>query len=141
MFNQQYYTFLLSQIFGLFIFILAVTVMGRMHYYRKMILQLKSTNPIIVVGAILGLFIGIILVVTHNNWTNRSAAWISAFSWLTFILSILWLALPERMLNYTKKVCSGMGYYWLMVFLLIFGILVIGRGVQLFIVHHSMVGL
>lgn len=137
MINQVYYTFLLSQVFGLFMFILAAIVMGRMQFYRKMILQLKANNPAIAMCSILALFLGIVLVVTHSVWSTRSMIWITSFSWFMFMMSILWLAVPEKMLGYTKRVCSGIGYYWIIVALLIFGAIVIGRGAQLFIAIHS----
>ena len=134
--NMHNYSFLLSQVLGLFMFILAIIVMMRLHYYRKLILQLKANNPVIILAGVLGVFIGIFLVLTHNIWVLKRIVWITCFSWAILLASILWLIETENMLALTKKICSGIGYYWVMVFLLVMGVLTIGRGVQLYIMTH-----
>lgn len=133
---SQSYSFLLSQVLGLFMFMLAIITMMRLHFYRKLILQLKANNPVITLAGILGLLIGIILVLTHNIWVFKTIVWITCFSWAILLSSILWLIETEYMLALTKKICSGIGYYWIMVFLLVMGVVTIGRGVQLYIMYH-----
>ena len=106
MLNQHYYSFLLSQILGSFIFIVAIIIMGRMFYYRKILLQLQPQDPIIPVVASLTLFLGIVLVVTHNVREFNRATGVTVLCWIILIKGLLWLALTEQMLAMMKKVSS-----------------------------------
>lgn len=133
------YSFMLSQMIGLFVFVIAVVMMGKMFFYRKLILKLQPDDPIIAFFAVFCLLIGVILVVTHTIWVMKVLVWITIISWLFFINAILWLAIPEKMLFYTKKICSGGGYYWLIVFLLVFGTMMSVRGIQLSVANHVLV--
>ena len=113
--------------------------MGRMFYYRKILLQLQPQDPIIPVVASLTLFLGIVLVVTHNVWEFNRATGVTVLCWLILIKGLLWLALPEQMLAMMKKVSSGSGYYWCIVALLVTGVIFLGKGMELFILHRSIV--
>lgn len=139
MWTQQYYSFLLSQIFGAFLFIVSIIVMGRMYYYRKIILQLQPQDPCIPVAACFNLFMGIIFVVTHNVWALNRSTFITVLCWLILVNGLLWLAMPEQMLGSTKKVCAGTGYYWMIVICLLVGVMLLGRGMELFILYYSVV--
>jgi hypothetical protein len=139
MLNQHYYSFLLSQILGSFLFLIGIIIMGRMYYYRKILLQLQAEDPIIPVVAGLTLFLGIVLVVTHNVWELNRTTVVTVLCWLILIKGLLWLALPEKMLAMTKRVSSGAGYYWYIVGLLVTGVIFLGKGMELFILHRSVV--
>ncbi len=141
MVRQEYYTFLLSQIFGSFAFVVAVIFLARMQYYRKLVLQMHANDPIISVCSLVGLFLGIFLVVTHNVWELKRLVVVTIMCWLVLINAVSWLALPEKMLAMTKRIFSGNGYHWLIVCLLIFGILFIARSIELFIVYRSALGM
>lgn len=136
MINQTYYSFLLSQVLGAFLFIVAIIIMSRMYYYRKIILNLQPQDPIIPVSALMGLLLGVALVVTHNVWTFKHLTVITILSWFILIKSLLWLALPEKMLALAKRMTAGTGYYWLIVGLLIAGVVFLGKGMELFILHR-----
>ena len=137
MLTQHYYSFLLSQIFGAFLFIIAIIVMGRMYYYRKIILQLQPQDPCIPVAACFTLFMGIIFVVTHNVWAWNRSTFVTLLCWLILMKGLLWLAMPEQMLASTKKLCAGTGYYWMIVICLLVGVIFLGKGMELFILHYS----
>lgn len=137
MINQHYYSFMLSQILGAFLFIVAIIIMGRMYYYRKIILNLQAQDPIIPVVALITLFLGIVLVVTHNVWELHRTTVITILCWAILIKGLLWLALPENMLAMAKKITAGTGYYWLIVGLLITGVIFLAKGMELFILHRS----
>lgn len=141
MVNQHYYSFLLSQILGAFLFIVAIIIMGRMYYYRKIILQLQAQDPLIPVVASLTLFLGIVLVLTHNVWELNRATVVTLLCWLILIKGLLWLALPEKMLTVLKRLTSGTGYYWLIVGLLVTGAIFLGKGMELFILNRPLLGM
>lgn len=137
--NKVIYGFLLSQVFGVFMFIMAVIVMSRLEFYRRLILQLKADNPVIILAAIGGLLLGIFLVLTHNIWVFKMVVWITVFSWTIFLTSIAWLMKTEYMLHLSKRICAGVGYYWLVVFFLVLGIALVARGIQIYVTHFKAV--
>ncbi|MCR9191109.1 MAG: hypothetical protein NXI01_00420 [Gammaproteobacteria bacterium] len=140
MLQPEYYTFLLAQIFGAFSFILAVVVMRRMPYFRKLVLQIQAEDPLISVFALMNLLIGVILVVTHNFWVFNHRFPITVICWLILLNALLWLLLPAKMLAILKKIVAGGGYYWLIVFLLVFGIVFLTRSMQLLIAFRAALG-
>ena len=133
------YNYLTSEIFGLFIFMIAIIVMLRIDFYRKLILQLKANNPVITLASILGLLIGIFLVVHHNIWVLKPMISITCISWFILLGSILWLIKTEYMLALTKKTCAGIGYYWVMLVLLLLGMLMISGGVWNYVTQHIII--
>ncbi|HVT62793.1 MAG TPA: hypothetical protein VHD33_04820, partial [Legionellaceae bacterium] len=137
MVHQANYTFLLSQIFGSFIFIIAVILMSRMYYYRKIVLQIQPEDPIVPVMALLNLFIGVVLVVTHNIWALKHSLYITITCWAILIHGILGFSFPERILAFWKRIFSGSAYHWLIVILLVGGIIFLARGVQLYIMYRA----
>ncbi len=137
--NLLSYNYLLALIFGLFMFSLAIVVMLRIDFHRKLILGLKANNPVIALASILGLLIGIVLVVTHNIWVLKPMVWLTGISWFILLGSILWLIKTEYMLRLTKKTCSGIGYYWVMLVLLLLGMTLISGAVRTYIIHHIIV--
>ncbi|PJD93938.1 MAG: hypothetical protein CK424_01400 [Legionella sp.] len=141
MLRQEYYSFLLSQIFGSFAFIVAVIFLARMYHYRKLVLQMQADDPIIPVCGLISLLIGIFLVVTHNVWELKRLVVVTVMCWMVLINAVLWLALPEKMLAMTKKIFSDNGYHWLIVCLLVSGLVFLARSIQLFIVYRSALGM
>ena len=107
--NKLTYTYLLSQFIGLFMFVLAIIVMLRLQFYRKIILSLNANNPVLTLAALVGLALGLFLVLTHNIFSWSRATWVTGFSWVIFLGSVLWLLETKYMLSLTKKVCSGIG--------------------------------
>ncbi|MDP3705535.1 MAG: hypothetical protein Q8R24_06455 [Legionellaceae bacterium] len=129
------YSFSISQILGLFMVIMVVIMLNRREYYRKMILSLKSDNPIIFVVGTFNLLIGILLVYTHNIWEWKYLVGITVLCWVVFVNSVLWLAIPEKMLSLAKQIFAGYGYYWVMLFIGMLGCNLVGRGILLFVVN------
>ena len=136
--NKLTYTYLLSQFIGLFMFVLAIIVMLRLQFYRKIILSLNANNPVLTLAALVGLALGLFLVLTHNIFSWSRATWVTGFSWVIFLGSVLWLLETKYMLSLTKKVCSGIGYYWVLVFLLVFGMIILARSAEFYITNYGL---
>lgn len=123
-----FHSFLIAQIFGLFMFIMSVILLSRVKFYRDLINGMKAHSVGAVVGASVGLLLGIFLVVLHNVWLFQSLVIITIVGWFIFIKSVLWLAFPEAVIAWNKKVYSGVGYYFVAAILMIFGILLLSHG-------------
>ncbi|MDP3562076.1 MAG: hypothetical protein Q8R83_07865 [Legionellaceae bacterium] len=132
--NSMLYSFVLSQILGLFLFIMAVILWSKRTFYRKILMDLKANDPVVFISSIFGLLIGIVLVDTHSIWLLKPRLIVTIACWIIFLKSLLWLAMPERMIALTKRICSGSGYNWGVLFLAIFGLLITVRGFQAVII-------
>jgi hypothetical protein len=131
------FTFGLSQLFGLFLFVFAIVLFSRKDYYCDLFLNMKDDNPVIVLAATLGLFLGIILIGLHGSLVFHYKLVITILCWLIFIKSLFWLMLPEKMLLLTKQIFRGRGFYVLVTMLFIFGFVLIFRGSEIFIIKFG----
>lgn len=131
------YSFVLSQIFGLFLFIYAILMFSRPDLYRNRTLSFKSDSAVITIGGLIALFLSIALVVTHTIWVYKPRLIVTILCWIFFIKILLWLIIPEKMLKITHKIYKGVGYYILASFMLIFGILLFIGGFHVLIYVKS----
>ena len=136
--NSVFYTFLLSQILGLYMLIFSILMLSRVKFFRGFIKQLKANDSVLVVGSAFGLLIGLALVDTHNIWVFGPNGVITVICWLILIKSILWLSMTDEMLAWTKKIFAGAGYYLVTFVMLFFGLLLASRGLLLFVRYQIM---
>lgn len=127
------HSLLLGQILGLYMFIMAIVMLSRADYYRKMLTSIKPDSIIIVLTASSGLMLGIFLVLVHNIWIWESEVLVTIIAWLILIKSVLWLACPESMANYGRKIYAGWGYYAVAILTGIMGMILISHGFYLFL--------
>jgi len=129
-------SFILSQFFGIYMLIVALIMLIRVRHYRELVLKMKPDSGTILLGGLIGLMLGLFFVGIHNVWIFEPTAFLTLLCWLVLILSVLWLASPERMVVWTRKLCSGSGYYVLSSLMIITGLLLLGRGLYLYATHH-----
>lgn len=123
----------LAQVLGLYMFIMAIIMLSRVDYYRKMLTSIKPDSLIIILTASSGLMLGILLVLLHNFWLWQSEVLITIIAWLILIKSLLWLACPEYMAKLGSKVYAGWGYYAATILTGIIGMILISHGFYLFL--------
>ena len=133
MLGSLLYSFFLSQIFGLFLVITSILMLSRVEFYRKLVHDMKPDNSIIIVGGTIGLLLGLCLVDIHNIWVLKPRIVVTILCWIILIKSLLWLSAPEKMLSMTKKLYAGIGYYILVLFTTLFGVVLMARGFYLYI--------
>jgi len=103
-------------------------MISRADYYRNLINDTAANRPVIALNATLGLIIGLILFVINNIWIWQAEVIITIVGVLILVKSILWLAMPERMMSMTQKIYAGKGYYIVAVITAIIGILLMSHG-------------
>ncbi len=135
MFSHLFHTFLLSQIFGLYMVVMAIILLCRMRFYRSIVAGMKAQSSALIICASFGLLLGLFLVLIHNFWVMEPRVVITLLAWFILIKSILWLSLPEQMVAMSQKLFSGMGYYFVVLILAIVGIFLMTKGFYLSI-HH-----
>lgn len=130
---EAFHSYILGQIFGLYLIIMAIIMLARARYYRDMIRNLKPVSGSVVFGATYGLLLGLFLITVHNHWVWEPDVIVTFLAWLILIKSILWLAYPEAMLRFAKKAYTGKSYYVIIGIAAILGILLMARGYYPFI--------
>ncbi|KTC65679.1 Integral membrane protein (PIN domain superfamily) (plasmid) [Legionella adelaidensis] len=122
------HTFLIGQIVGLYMVIMAIIMIARARYYRELIQDIRADSIEIFFSASVWLFIGIMLVVLHNIWVMGPPVIVTVIAWLILIKSVFWLAIPEMMLRWTRNLYSGSGFYVVAVIAAIFGVILMSSG-------------
>ena len=132
MVNPYFHSFVLSQVFGLYLVIMAIIFAARVHYYRKMMKSVKPNAFSVLLGGSLGLLMGLFLVTIHNFWNGFAVDLLSLLFWFILIKSILVLSFPERVIAYSQKLYSGHGYYVMVILSAILGIVLMANGYYLY---------
>ena len=128
-----YSIFAVSQILGVYLVIMSIILFSRKSFYSSLIKNMKADNEVIFLAASIGLLLGIVLVGAHNTWVLAPHLMLTLLSWMVLILSILWLLDPKKMLAITQSMFNERGYNAVVGSMFIFGIILVFRGLQLFI--------
>ncbi|STX29258.1 Integral membrane protein (PIN domain superfamily) [Legionella beliardensis] len=104
------HSFLIEQVLGLYLIIMAIVMIARADYYRNVLKDLTANRALVMVSASLTLVLGLIMVVIHNIWEVRFGLIITLVAWLILIKAVLWLAVPEFMANLIKRFSIGSLY-------------------------------
>ncbi len=132
MFGPFFHSVVIEQIFGLYLLIMAIVFLSRVKFYREMVRNMKAVNSGIFFSSAGGLMLGLFLVIIHNFWVWEPRVVVTILCWVVLIRSIIWLAFPELMVERTKKLAAGSGYYIIAVIMAIIGIYLITRGFYMF---------
>ncbi len=132
MIGSPLHSFIFAQVFGLYFVVMSIILLSRADYYKAMIGKLKLPLPWVSMVASLSLFVSLFLVVMHNIWVFGPRVYITLLCWFFLIKSVLWLAVPERMLALLKKLWAGKGHYIACVVMIIVGMYMMVRGFYLF---------
>lgn len=125
------HSLLLEQIFGFYLLITAIIMVARASYFRQLINNLQGNNPLIMFMAFFSLLLGIAMVVVHNLWFWNIEIIITLIAWSIVIKAILWLSIPERMLDLLRCVYNGPYYYFTAAFTAVIAILLLAHGFYL----------
>jgi hypothetical protein len=129
---ESLHTLFFAQIMGLYLILTAIIMLTRRDYYQRLLTNIKPDSSSIVVAGALGLIFGLIVVLTHNIWLWESEVLITIVGWGLVVKSVLWLSFPESMANYCRKVYGGIGYYILILIMVVVGVILTAHGYYLF---------
>ncbi|ARG97114.1 hypothetical protein [Legionella micdadei] len=126
--NIHLHSLILAQIIGLYLLIMAIIMLMRRQAYLAYVEKLQPSSGVIIMTASLALIIGLFIIVVHNRWTFAPDVVITILGWLIAIKSILWLAVPEKMVSSTRAVYETNWYYLIVALIAIIGIFLITIG-------------
>jgi len=127
-FGAFFHSFLIAQVFGLYLVILAVIMLGQAKYYRALIATMEEKSISMFSSTLVWLLIGLFLILIHNLWVLEPRVLVTLLGWIIVVKSVFWLAAPKSMMRFSKKVCAGSGYYISAIITGIFGVLLMTKG-------------
>lgn len=130
--HSYLYSYVLSQVFGIYLFIMAIVFACRVDYYRNMINNIKPDSFGLLISGSSGLLFGIFLVTIHTVRGHFAIDLLTVIFWLILLKSILVLAFPEHVIETSKKLYSGIGYYVAVVIWALLGIVLMANGYYLY---------
>src|SRR5688572_5789945 len=104
-------TLLLSRVLGIFFVILGATILLRRHYYLPVFAAFARERLTRVVVSMAELMAGLFLAVMHNEWSSPAAAIISLIGWMAVLESLLYLWLPDRLVEKFLNTFNTAGWY------------------------------
>ncbi|KTD25752.1 MULTISPECIES: hypothetical protein [Legionella] len=122
------HSLILAQIIGLYLLIMAIIMLMRRGPYLAFVEKLQPSSGVIIMTSSLALIIGLFLIVIHNRWTFAPDVVITILGWLITIKSILWLAIPEKMVTYVRAAYETNWYYFIVALIAIIAIFLITIG-------------
>lgn len=133
MVREYFQTFILSQIFGLYLVILAIILASRATYYKNLLNNINPHGFSLLLGGSMGLLLGLFLVTIHSFWEKHFVVdLLSIFLWFILIKSILILSFPEKVISLSQKLYSGNGYYVMVIIMAIVGVILMTNGYYLY---------
>ena len=130
-------SFIMSQFFGLYMVIIAIIMLGRAKAYRQLVQKMDPQSGTVLLAGLIGLFLGMCFVGLHNVWVWAPIIYITLLSWMILILSLLWLVSPERMVLHTRKLFLSSGYYIVISAMLVSGLVLLFRGIYMYVTHKD----
>lgn len=88
-------TMLLSRVFGPLLLIAAVAIITRRKEFMRAVSSAHNERFTQHVGGILAIFVGLLLINIHHDWSAPPAILISFFGWFILGKGILYIYFPE----------------------------------------------
>ncbi len=132
MVHPSFHTFAISQVFGMYLVLMAIILACRAKHYKKVIQNINPNGSGIIISGSMGLLIGLFLITIHNFWGEIIVDILSLFSWLIVIISLLLLSFPERVVTCVQKIGIGAGYFAIVVICAILGMILMTCGYYLY---------
>jgi len=133
MFFEDFHSFIIGQILGMYLVITSIIMLARTRYYKEMINNIRPNSGSVVFASSFGLLLGLFLITIHNHWVWEPDIIVTVIAWFIVIKSVLWLAFPEAMLKFVKNTYRGAGYFVVIIIAFILGLLLLTRGYYPFI--------
>ncbi|RUR16118.1 hypothetical protein [Legionella septentrionalis] len=133
MFGPMFHSVVLAQVLGLYFTVIAIILLSRKTYFQALVLEMRPDGAQMIVAAAFGFLLGLFIVVTHNIWVLEPRVLVTIIGWIILIKSLLWLALPERMVSVSKNMYSGPTYYVIAAIVLIVGLILLIKGFYFYV--------
>ncbi len=104
-------TRLFARVLGPYLFIAALTMIGRTAYMRSMIEAFSADAVWPWVAGAFVLPMGLVVIVLHPYWRGPSAAVVSLLGWLSVVKGIALMAFPQAYLSMGQSALSAAAWW------------------------------
>ena len=115
----------IGQLIGPITVIIAVSALLNFKSYLRMIDDFQKNSALLYLAGIFGLFVGLLIVLTHNIWISSWIVIITIFGWISLIKGLVLILFPDwatSQVKFWKKNAETMKY--MMVAMLLIGLYV-----------------
>ncbi len=104
-------TIFLAKVIGLYMLIAGLALFLNRRHMMLAVVSLGKERASQLIGGIVALFIGLVVVNLHNEWSTLPAALVSLVGWLGVLKGIAYLFLPEAKLAKFMHALSERKWY------------------------------
>ncbi len=101
----------LSQVLGLFLIIVGLSIMLRKRYYVPVVGEFIEDRFMRMVMGIAELLAGLFLVLAHNDWSTLAAGIITAIGWVLVIEGAAYLLVSDRTMAWVIRTFNVRTWY------------------------------
>lgn len=128
MLGSYFHSYILAQVLGLYCVVMAVVMVARTEHYRNLVQTIDSHHFSLMLGSSIALLFGLFLIDIHTILVFKPVVLVTLVAWFITIKAVCWLAMPEKMIELSKQIYSGSGYYVMVAILGIVGIVLMTCG-------------
>ncbi len=89
-------TIIYAKILGIYLFVVSLGLILNPQKARALIEEAKHSKALIFFDGAIALFLGTIVILSHNLWESPFSASVSFLGWLMFIAGVLEIILPHK---------------------------------------------
>ncbi|MBL7045473.1 MAG: DUF308 domain-containing protein [Parcubacteria group bacterium] len=92
-------TIFLAQVMGIYFLVTGVSALLNPEKTRKAISEVGKSYVLPYFDGALALIFGLLVVLTHNSWTNPLTSVVSAIGWLSLVEGVLMMLMPQSSIS------------------------------------------
>ena len=109
-----------AQVLGCYLFLVSLAMLVHQARFRKTLNEFASSHFIVTFSGGLSLFLGLVIVVSHNIWVAMWPVVITLIGWFAVLQGIIRIFWPEHFTKMVKDMTAKNGYLiWSWIWLII----------------------
>ena len=104
-------TIFLSKVIGLYMLIAGIGVLVNRRHIMLAVVGIVQERAAQLIGGVMALFIGLVIVNLHNDWSTTPAALVSLIGWIGIAKGLVYFFLPEAKLVKLMKALTDRSWY------------------------------
>ena len=96
-------SFFLAKLLGLYLLIVISAVFINRKNLERIVKDFSSNLALVYVSGFFNLLVGLLVVLSHNIWTNDWRVLITIIGWITFFKGVIRLFAPEKVTSLANK--------------------------------------